>query len=126
MSADDCRFGEFMIIQSYRNQLVRILASTILPMACARGPAPPGAASEPSTLVLSDCTVPNLDEQALCGGLEVFENRDARAGRIIRLRVAVLPARAGALRTDPVFIIVGGPGQSAVDNAAGYAALCEY
>jgi len=123
MSADDSRLGEFMIIQSYRHQLVSILASTILLTACAHVPAPPGAGGEPSMLVLSDCTVPNLDEQALCGGLDVFENRDARTGRIIRLRIAVLPARGGALRPDPVFVIVGGPGQSAVDNAAGYAAL---
>ena len=99
--------------------------STVLLIACARGSAPPGAPGQPSTLVLTECSVPNLDEHVQCGGLDVFENRDAGTGRIIRLRVAVLPGHGGALRPDPIFIIVGGPGQSAVDNAGGYAALLE-
>jgi len=102
--------------------LSSILAGTIV-LACTRGPAPHVAASEARPLVLSDCSLPKLDEQARCGAVDVFENRDARAGRIIHLRVAVLRARDGELHRDPIFIIVGGPGQSAVDNAAVYAAL---
>ena len=98
-------------------------ASAFLLMSCVRSPASPRVASEPSTLVLSDCSLPSLNEHGLCGGLDVFENREARAGRRIRLRIAVLPARDTSSRTDPIFIIVGGPGQSAVDNAASYAAL---
>ena len=123
MLTDDCRIRVFMSKLAYYHPLSSILAGTIVLMACARGPGPRGAGSDTRTLVLSDCTIPNLDGDARCGSLDVFENRDARAGRIIRLRVAVLPARDGELRRDPIFIIVGGPGQSAVDNAAGYAAL---
>jgi len=112
-----------MTIQSYRHKFVNTLASIILLMACAHVPVPPRPAREPSTLVLDDCKVSNLEAQALCGGLDVFENRDTRTGRMIHLRVAVLPVRDGTPRLDPVFIIVGGPGQSAVDNAATYATL---
>lgn len=101
----------------------RLALSASSPWLGVQGKFSKNAASKPSTLVLTRCTLPNLDEQVLCGGLDVFENREAGTGRIIRLRVAVLPAHEGAPRTDPVFIIVGGPGQSAVDNAAGYAAL---
>ncbi len=67
--------------------------------------------------------LPELSEGARCGELEVFEDRAAGAGRRIPLRVGVLPALGPAPQPDPIFVLVGGPGQSAVDNAAGYARL---
>lgn len=73
--------------------------------------------------MLDACTLPELSEHALCGGLDVFEDRDAEASRWIRLRLAVLSATGPAALPDPVFVLVGGPGQSAVDNAASYARL---
>jgi pimeloyl-ACP methyl ester carboxylesterase len=79
--------------------------------------------SKPADLVLSACTLPEVEVPAQCGSLEVGEDREARAGRTIRLRVAVIPAEGPDSSADPVFIIVGGPGQSAVDNAASYARL---
>ncbi len=123
MPTNDYLLGKVLTIQSCRHQFDSILARAILVTACACGPEPHRPVSEPSALVLSDCTVQDLDGRMRCGSLDVFENRDLGAGRIIRLRVAVLPARDGTLSKDPVFIIVGGPGQSAVDNAANYAAL---
>ena len=85
----------------------------------------PGASGNPRqpAITLSACTLPNLDRPAQCGELEVFENRAAAAGRTIRLRVAVIPAGGPDTLPDPVFVLVGGPGQSAVDNAAVYARL---
>ena len=98
--------------------VISAAVSVVLLTSCVRSPAspPPGSA-------LSDCTLPNLNERVLCGELVVYENRESRAGRQIPLRIAVLPARDTASRAEPIFIIVGGPGQSAVDNAASYAAL---
>ena len=107
-----------MDCQPFHHRIANVTASACLLMSCAHQPV-----SEPSPLVLSSCSLPDLNEHVLCGGLSVFENREARAGRRILLRIAVLPARDTASRTDPIFIIVGGPGQSAVDNAASYAAL---
>jgi pimeloyl-ACP methyl ester carboxylesterase len=51
----------------------------------------------------------------------VYENRAARSGRMIKLRVAVLPARAPAPAPDPIFYFTGGPGGSAVSDVPVYA-----
>ncbi len=113
-----------MMIRSYLHQLVRLFAGIVLLLICAPEDASSGSATSGQfELPLGECKLPNLDQPALCGGLEVFENRDERKGRKIRLRIAVLPAQAKDPRKDPIFIIVGGPGQSAVDNAASYSTL---
>ncbi len=45
-----------------------------------------------------------------CGVLEVFENRESRAGRRIPIRVVVAFATGPDPRPDPVFPLDGGPG----------------
>jgi pimeloyl-ACP methyl ester carboxylesterase len=68
-------------------------------------------------IALSPCWLPGVDAQARCGTLEVFEDREARAGRTIKLHIAVLPALAATPEPDPVMILAGGPGQGAVSVA---------
>lgn len=62
-----------------------------------------------------------ISEEALCGTLEVPENRaqsGARPdGRSIELAWAVIEARTADPEPDPVFFLAGGPGQSARDVA---------
>ncbi len=70
---------------------------------------------------LTSCSLPGLEERALCGSYEVFENRAARSGRKIPLRVAVLPATGGAPAPDALVFFAGGPGASTVEAAAGLA-----
>jgi hypothetical protein len=103
--------------------LPRLVLGAALGIACAANPPPSTPVAEPVPLALADCTLEGVNEPALCGGLEVFEDREARSGRRIRLRVAVLPATGLEGRPDPIFVLVGGPGQSAVENAASYARL---
>jgi pimeloyl-ACP methyl ester carboxylesterase len=50
---------------------------------------------------------------ALCSTLEVPEDRARSEGRRITLAVAVVPSRSKQPRPDPVFMLAGGPGQSA-------------
>jgi pimeloyl-ACP methyl ester carboxylesterase len=52
----------------------------------------------------------------LCGTSEVFENRAAKSGRKIPLKVLVLPATAagGKRATDPVIYFAGGPGEASI------------
>ena len=64
-------------------------------------------------LALEPCAPAEGIEDALCGSLEVFEDREAAAGRRITLRVVVLPALSGNPYPDPVFLLAGGPGQAA-------------
>jgi pimeloyl-ACP methyl ester carboxylesterase len=58
-----------------------------------------------------------ISESALCGTLEVPENRVDPGGRSIELAWAVIEARKGNPEPDPVFFLAGGPGQSARDIA---------
>jgi pimeloyl-ACP methyl ester carboxylesterase len=65
------------------------------------------------TLALTECRLPRLAVAAQCGTLEVPENRDAPQGRRIGLTVAVLAANTLSPRSDPLFMLAGGPGQAA-------------
>ncbi len=70
-----------------------------------------------ATLQLSPCHVPDTSEPARCGTLDVWENREARRGRRIPIKVVVFPAKATNPAPDPLFVIAGGPGQSATEFA---------
>ena len=76
------------------------------------------SAQEPS-IQLEPCHLKHLSAWAECGTLEVPENRDEPDERKVRLKVAVLRAAAQPALPDPVFLLAGGPGQSAVAIAAG-------
>jgi pimeloyl-ACP methyl ester carboxylesterase len=71
------------------------------------------------TLTLQPCRLEHparmLALPAECGALEVPENPDAPEGRKIQLFVARVPAISLKKAPDPLFLIAGGPGTSAVD-----------
>ena len=69
-------------------------------------------------LALEPCTIPGVPEQVRCGVHSVYENRETKSGRAIPLFVAVLPALEVPAAPDPLFVISGGPGQSASSLAA--------
>jgi len=64
--------------------------------------------------------LPGEGEAARCGTFSVPENRD-RPGRMLPLKVILLPARSETPR-EPVFFLAGGPGQAATSLAPGFAA----
>ena len=70
-----------------------------------------------TALQLTTCQVPDTSYPARCGTLEVWENRETRSGRRIPINVVVFPARAPKPAPDPLFVIAGGPGQSATEFA---------
>ena len=76
-------------------------------------------------LVLKPCRLQYIEEEARCGTYEVFEDRAAKRGRKISLRVAVLPALAPDTAPDPIFYLSGGPGSGAVGQAGSAAFLLE-
>src|SRR5665213_2790764 len=65
------------------------------------------------TLALADCHLPKLAQTLSCGSLEVPENRARPGGRSITLSIVVLPANTLSPKTDPLFVLAGGPGQAA-------------
>jgi pimeloyl-ACP methyl ester carboxylesterase len=84
---------------------------------------PTSAAPPAPALALTPCQLPDVAMPARCGTLEVFEDRAARSGRRISLRIAMLPAGNGAPAADPLFIVVGGPGQAAVPTAPAFSQI---
>jgi pimeloyl-ACP methyl ester carboxylesterase len=84
-----------------------------LPGAANAAPAPKPA---PPKLTLAACTEPGMPAEARCGTYEVFENRAARSGRKIPLRVLVLPALGPDRLPDAVTYFAGGPGDSSVEE----------
>ena len=72
-------------------------------------------------LVLNDCEFPAISGKAKCGTLQVYENRAAKKGRMIALRILLLPATSDKREPDPFVYFAGGPGGSAVDDAVGFA-----
>lgn len=82
----------------------------------------PGSTPPPTArkwgLPVTPCRVANNRVEGMCGSLEVFENRATKTGRKIKLAFLIVPAKAARPEPDPVFLIAGGPGQSAIEAFA--------
>lgn len=97
-------------LESLMKKLLWVLSCLLLPMA--------SVAAVPS-LVFEDCDlqdghgVPRVEAQ--CARFEVPENHDEPDGRQIALRIVRVEARRAGAHDDPVVLLAGGPGQSAVD-----------
>ncbi|HKQ77763.1 MAG TPA: alpha/beta fold hydrolase [Blastocatellia bacterium] len=76
------------------------------------------ATAQRPKLSLEPCRLPGWNEDVRCGQYEVYENRQANAGRKISLRVVVLPALSERAAPDPIFYFAGGPGGSAIDTVS--------
>ena len=78
--------------------------------------------ANPKALVdLVPCEVDGAKEgvkaKVLCGKYAVFEDRVAKTGRKIELKIVVFPATGESKAPDPLFYIPGGPGSSAAEDA---------
>src|ERR1044072_2647364 len=71
--------------------------------------------------VLSDCQLGATQIKAKCGTYEVFENRAAKKGRKISLKIVLIPATGDKREPEPFVYFAGGPGGSATEAAAGIA-----
>ncbi len=86
------------------------------------GCAAPASTPEPATatLPLADCQLTAAGMQTSiegrCGALTVPEDPANPGGRQISLAVAVIPAVSRNPQPDPLFLIAGGPGQSAIET----------
>lgn len=89
-----------------------LLCTAVLAALCGcerAGPAP--------AVALSACRLNGIERELQCGNLSVPENPALPGGRHIPIHFAVLKALARSPLPDPVFIIAGGPGQSATGVA---------
>lgn len=85
------------------------------------GPATPAPVRKLGSIAFKPCTLsPEFGAgsvEAQCGKLSVAENPAKPDGRKIALNIAWVPADDdGETQPDPVFMLAGGPGQSATDT----------
>lgn len=62
--------------------------------------------------VLNPCREEGVDEDLLCGALEVLDNRNTMTRRKIPLNVVVLPAKGDNQVPDPLFQLEGWSGSA--------------
>ena len=72
---------------------------------------------------LSDCRLPGLSHSVLCGVVQRPLDPALPAGAQIDVHYVVVPALARRKLPDPVFMLAGGPGQSAIGIAPATMAL---
>jgi pimeloyl-ACP methyl ester carboxylesterase len=98
--------------------LFAALSLAALPALAAAKPAP-----KPDQDKLQPCKVPGAQGlvDARCATYKVWENREARSGRKIGVKVVVLPALSATPKPDPVFFLGGGPGEAIAEDG-GYLA----
>src|SRR6201996_179624 len=79
---------------------------------------PPAAADAPSTLPLTECRLEHplhlTSIPARCGSLRVPLDPDHPHDGSVNLQVAVVPALSRRSPAAPLFLLAGGPGQSAM------------
>src|ERR1041385_5976214 len=92
-----------------------LLAGTCLGIliACSSGYFSAGASSSSSHLSLQSCKLPGIAGDVRCGTYEVFEDRAAKSGRTIKLKIVVLKSLGSKPAPDAIFPLHGGPGAPA-------------
>ena len=103
-----------------RYHRLRLGAYTLLPLVAALLLfALPTWASD-NTATDDSCYVDGLSDRLRCGFVKVPENYDEPNGKQIQVHYAVLPAIKPSFTKEALLAIAGGPGQSAIENAASF------
>lgn len=90
-----------------------IIATALLALTCLAAACAQAERSAPATLSLAPCQVEGVSISVRCGVHRVFENRGTGRGRMLPLKVIVLPARRPNPALGPIFYFAGGPGETA-------------
>ncbi len=105
-------------LQTIRRVLGVLVALAVAPAAWADAPTAPVTVSYGS-LVFTPCTLTQVGQAqtvpARCATLQVPEDRSNPNGRKLDLAIAWVPSTAKTPARDPVVMLAGGPGQSALE-----------
>jgi pimeloyl-ACP methyl ester carboxylesterase len=71
------------------------------------------AAGTEASIELQTCRVADVEEPLRCASYQVPENRTQAGGRKLELDIVVIPARRPLPGAAPLFVLFGGPGESA-------------
>ena len=77
-----------------------------------------GSAATAANLPTSPCELPEVTAPARCGVLDVLEDSEQPTGRRLPIHFAVIPATSGKALSDPIVVLMGGPGEDAIGAAA--------
>lgn len=67
------------------------------------------------SLMTKPCHLPGMRDAVLCGTLSRPLNPEDPQGRRISIHIALMPSKAREKLPDPIYVLAGGPGQSAID-----------
>jgi pimeloyl-ACP methyl ester carboxylesterase len=84
-----------------------------------------GTTATAAKLRTSPCELPGVGRAAQCGVLDIPEDSNQPDGRRLPIHVAIIPAASGTALSDPIVVLMGGPGEDAISAAAIYAAQFE-
>ncbi|MCV2358501.1 alpha/beta hydrolase [Paucibacter sp. TC2R-5] len=102
----------------YRKQLLHRAAcagATLgLALSLAFAGKPAAAASAPGKSITSPCRIEGMPNELQCGSIQRPLNPADPAGTQISIHFLVVPAMARNKQPDPVLMLAGGPGQSAI------------
>ncbi len=98
--------------------IAKILFLPVILLSACVPPSTPAVKTPGITLTKCILNMPQIDLQvdARCGSLLVPENRSNPESRQLELNIAVVEAVKRRAEPDPLFILAGGPGQSAVES----------
>ncbi|MCG9698416.1 alpha/beta hydrolase [Shewanella sp. Isolate11] len=100
---------------------LKYVAYTLLPLIAALLLfSQPTLASTENSANDDSCYVDGLSDRLHCGYVTVPENYAKPDGKQIRVHYAVLPAIKPSFTKEALLAIAGGPGQSAIENAASF------
>ena len=88
--------------------------ASAVPGASAAAPGAAAAAGASLSSALTECHVAGIRNGVLCGALQRPLDPNNAQGTQIAIRYVVVPAMARRKFPDPVFLLAGGPGQSAI------------
>jgi pimeloyl-ACP methyl ester carboxylesterase len=71
-------------------------------------------------LPASPCRLAGVTQPAQCGALSVLENPERADGRRLAIHFAVIRASSGKALPDPIAVLMGGPGEKAIESASMY------
>ena len=116
-SSHDAKVDQYKRPSKMRDAIKFLILTAILISSCM--PQPATTIDDP-TIVLMDCVLksPGIENQvdAKCGSLRVSEDPSNPESRQIKLNIAVVEAIKRTAELDPLFILVGGPGQAAIET----------
>ena len=108
MQITSTRFDTEFIPFAHYPALLLFALLIVLLSACA-----PPKSDDLVTQATEPCRLKGMEQAARCGSIHVAENPLKPTGKKITIHFAVIPAAARLKAADPLFILAGGPGQSA-------------